>query len=116
MAMRDEDVQRLGEYVDEILPRRQPDISTQLLERMVRVEERIYHVEDRMLHVEEELRNQREDMNQRFADVQHAMDRRFEAADKRFDDMHHSFARTQWLIGIGFVMVTAAVTVFGVLG
>jgi hypothetical protein len=99
MALRDEDVQRIGEYVKpwlrgyvaELVPAGPTPVQTQLLERM--------------LHVEEELRLQRE-----------LIDERFETVDKRFDDAQRSFARMQWLIGIGFVMVTAAVTVFGILG
>ena len=125
MPLREEDVQRIGDYikpwirelVDAAVP--QPvlaGVDAQLLERMVRVEE--------------ELKAQRELMDQRFAAVDkrfedlmahsdkrfEAVDRRFEAMDKRFDDMHESFKRTQWLIGLGFVLVTAVVTVFGLLG
>jgi len=132
MPLREEDVQRIGDYikpwirelVDAAVP--QPvfaGVGAQLLERMVRVEE--------------ELKAQRELMDQRFAAVDkrfedlmaysdkrfEAVDRRFddvnkrfEAVDKRFDDMHESFKRTQWLIGLGFALVTAVVTVFGILG
>ena len=123
MPLREEDVQRIGDYikpwirelVDAAVP--QPvlaGINAQLLERMVRIEE--------------ELKAQRELMDQRFAAVDkrfedlmahsdkrfEAVDRRFEAVDKRFetvdkrfddvnrrfDDMHESFKRTQWLIGL----------------
>ena len=111
MPLREEDVQRIGDYikpwirelVDAAVP--QPvfaGVGAQLLERMVRVEE--------------ELKAQRELMDHRFA----AADKRFEDlmaySDKRFDDVHESFQRTQWLIGLGFVLVTAVVTVFGFLG
>ena len=62
-------------------------------------------------------------MDQRFADLQTAMDRRFEdsqaAMDRRFDDARaHSdrrFASLQWTILVGLAVVTAAVTVFGLL-
>lgn len=66
-------------------------LDAQLLERMVRVEE--------------ELKNQRE-----------IMDERFGAMDRRFEDMHEGFKRTQWLIGVGFVLVTTVVTIFGLIG
>lgn len=73
-----------------------------------------------------------EDVNQRFEDVNRRFDdvnlrfedvnRRFQDTNNRFGDMHsrfedmqESFRRTQWLIGIGFVMVTAVVTLFGVM-
>ncbi len=52
-----------------------------------------------------------EDVNRRFDDVNH----RFGDMASRFEDIQESFRRTQWLIGIGFVMVTAVVTVFGLI-
>lgn len=62
-----------------------------------------------------------ESMDQRFGDLIHHMDRRFESndrrfesMDKRFDDVQESFKRTQWLIGLGFILLTATVTIFGV--
>ena len=125
MSLREEDVQRIGDYIKpwirELVETAVPQpafvgVDAQLLERMVRVEE--------------ELKAQRELMDQRFAAVDkrfedlmahsdkrfEAVDRRFEVVDKRFDDMQESFKRTQWLIGLGFVLVTAVVTVFGLLG
>ena len=125
MPLREEDVQRIGDYIKpwirELVVAAVPQpvfagAGAQLLERMVRVEE--------------ELKSQRELMDQRFAavdkrfeavdkrfeDLMAYSDRRFEAVDKRFDDVNESFKRTQWLIGLGFVLVTAAVTVFGLLG
>ena len=54
------------------------------------------------------------------------MDKRFEAMDRRFVDQKEfmnaqfeqtraSVRRTDWLIGIGFTMVTVTVTLVGVL-
>ena len=110
MTLRDDDVRRIGDYVkpwirelvDQIVPRPAfAGIDQQLLERMVRVEE--------------ELKTQRELMDERFT----AVDKRFEDlishTDKRFDDIHESFKRSQWLIGLGFVLLTALVTVVGLL-
>jgi hypothetical protein len=106
MTLREEDIQRVGEYikpwirelVDRIVPRPAvAGIDAQLLERMVRVEE--------------ELKAQRELMDERFEFTRE----RFEAVDRRFDDVRESFKRTQWFIGIGFVIVTAVITLFGVL-
>ncbi|TVQ19941.1 MAG: hypothetical protein EA382_15805 [Spirochaetaceae bacterium] len=54
--------------------------------------------------------------DKRFDDALAHSDARFQAVDKRFDDVQASFARTQWLIGLGFVMLTAAITVFGFVG
>ena len=132
---------RLRELVLEIVPQqRAPGIDTQLLERMVRVEEelksqrelmidRFGFIEKRFELVEkrfEAVDNRFDDlihlMDKRFESVDkrfdgliHAMDKRFESVDKRFEDMQASFSRTQWLMGLGFVLITAAVTVFGLL-
>ena len=117
VTLRDDDVRRIGDYVkpwlrdlvDQIIPRPAfAGIEQQLLERMVRVEE--------------ELKSQRELMDARFTAVDkrfESMDKRFEDlishTDKRFDDVHESFRRSQWLIALGFVLLTAVVTVFGLL-
>ena len=117
MVLREEDVRRIGDYVkpwlrdlvSEAVPRRPADMDTRLLERMVRVEE--------------ELKAQREIMatrfeavDKRFDEMLHHSDKRFEAMDSRFDDLHRSFARTQWVMGFGFALLSAAVTVVGLLG
>ena len=95
----------LRELVLEMVPPQRPaGIDAQLLEHMVRVEE--------------ELKTQRELMVERFGFVEkrfESVEKRFESVDKRFEDVQASFGRTQWLMGLGFVMVTAAVTVFGLL-
>ncbi len=95
--------QNLRCWMDELSPDRQT-ISTQLLERMVRVEEHSSRMEHHMIRVEEELKAQRELMEVKF----NAVDQRFEAADKRF-------TLIQWVMGVGFVMIGTLVTVFGVL-
>ena len=56
-----------------------------------------------------------EQTNQRFDDLLAHSDRRFASLERRFEDVHRSIGRAQWAIGIGFVIVTALVTVFGVL-
>ena len=82
MALRDEDIGRIGDYVkpwlrnlvDNVVPRVEPGgVGSQLLERMVRVEE--------------ELKAQRQLMDERFG----FMERRFEAVDKRFDAVDKRF-------------------------
>ena len=99
VTLREDDIQRVGDYVkpwlrelvDRIVPRpATARIDAQLLERMVRVEE--------------ELKAQRE-----------LMDERFEFTKERFREVNEYFKRTQWLIGIGFVVVSAVITLFGVL-
>lgn len=136
--LREEDVQRIGEYVkpwlrevvEQVVPRSAlTAIDQQLLERMVRVEEELKSQRE-LMEVKFDAVDRRfqavdarfEAMDKRFEELIHHMDkrfestdRRFEAMDKRFDDMHESFKRTQWLMGLGFVLVTVVVTVFGVL-
>jgi len=96
VALRDEDIGRIGDYVkpwlrsvvEDMIPRHEPaGVGAQLLERMVRVEE--------------ELKSQRQLMDERFGFMEHrfaAMDKRFEemldhtnsrfdAVDKRFEEM-----------------------------
>jgi len=113
MALGPEDLKQILDYAkpwlrDAVLETAAPrlrEIDTQLLERMVRVEE--------------ELKAQRELMAERF----NVVDRRFEdmlaASEQRFADMRSysdkRFAALQWSLVVGFTIVTAAVTVFGLL-
>lgn len=78
MALRDEDIGRIGDYVkpwlrsvvEDMIPRHEPGgVGAQLLERMVRVEE--------------ELKSQRQLMDERFG----FMERRFAAMDNRFEEL-----------------------------
>ena len=102
MALQEQDVRRIGEYVKpwiaetvrsvvrEVIPEPRTTIDVPLLERMVRVEE--------------ELKSQRE-----------LMAVRFEALDQRFDQTSAQIRRTDIFMGIGFTMVTVAVTLVGIL-
>ncbi len=102
MVLRDEDVQRIAEYVKpwisenvrtavrDAVPNRVSGLDIPLLERMVRVEE--------------ELKSQRE-----------LMTVRFEAMDRRFDATTAQIRRTDWFMGIGFTIVTVAVMLVGLL-
>ena len=139
MALRDEDIWRIGDYVkpwlrsvvEDMIPRHEPAVvGAQLLERMVRVEE--------------ELKAQRQLMNERFGFMEHrfaAMDNRFEelldhtnsrfeAVDKRFEEslehtntrfadltaqMNARFTSLSWMIGVGFVVITSLTTLYAML-
>ena len=125
VTMRDEDVRRIGDYVkpwlrdlvDQIIPRPAiAGIDQQRLEKQFesmdkRFEELISHIDKRFESVDRRF----ESMDKRFGDLITHTDKRFESMDKRFDDVHESLKRTQWLIGLGFVLLTAVVTVFGLL-
>ncbi len=87
-----------------------------LLERIVRVEERIeslsvlmkqtiHFMEKRFEAVDKRF----EALDKRFEDMQKYMEKRFEAVDKRFEDMNKRFNSLQWMIGIGFTLMTTAI-------
>lgn len=118
-------------------------IDEQLLERMVRIEEELKSQRE-LMEIKFDAVDRRfeavdarfEAQDARFVSINarfEAVDKRFESmdarfvsmdarfedlihhSDRRFDDMHSSFRRTQWLMGLGFVLVTAVVSVFGML-
>ena len=128
MTIGDRELQKIGEYVkgnlrgwmDEVRP--QSDVTTQLLERSVRIEEelragrqlmevRFEAVDRRFEAVDwrfEDVNTRFEDMNTRFED----MNTRFEDMNNRFGDMDRRFSGMQWLIGIGLVVITTLMSVY----
>ncbi len=91
MALKKEELQIIGKYVQEHLTEWLPDQSYSS-------KGSIYPIElgERMVRVEEELKNQRELMKQGFDQndkrmemLQINMDKRFEQVDKRFDDVNN---------------------------
>ena len=143
MALRDEDIGRIGDYVkpwlrsvvEDMIPRHEPaGVGAKLLERMVRVEE--------------ELKAQRQLMDERFGFMERrfeavdkrfeavdkhfdAVDKRFDAVDKRFEEnlehtnvrfadltaqMNARFTTLTWMIGVGFVVITSLTTLYALLG
>lgn len=142
MVLREEDVRRIGDYVkpwlrdivSEVAPRPSADVSTQLLERMVRVEEELkaqrelfaerFSVMDRRFEaMDQRFVDVTATMDQRFADNQALMESRFAdtktTMDQRFADaktnMNQRFTSMQWAMLVGFSVVTAVVTLFGLL-
>ena len=143
MALQDADLERIGRYVQSQLPgwldaADRPLPGVHIVERLTRLEDAILSGQELM---RSEFRAQRDLMDRRFDGVQKqfesmqkqmddrftavlreievraaASDKRFEAVDKRFDDMQANFARTQWLIGIGFVVLGSLVSVLHLLG
>ena len=119
MIIGNPELERIGDYVKshlrgwlaELAPAPVPDVSTQLLERMVRVEEELKPQRGLMIIRFDAVDRRFEAVDRRFE----AEDRRFEAMDKRFDDMNKRFGLIQWVMGIGFVMIGTLVTIFGVL-
>ena len=113
MALGAEDVKRIVDYAKpwlrdtilELAPHRSSEIDAQLLERMVRVEEELKAQREliavRFEVVDKRFEDTQATMNSRFGDMQANM-------DKRFTSM-------QWTILVGLAVVTAVVTVFGLL-
>jgi hypothetical protein len=95
------ELNQIGEYVQANLPRwldtagfRTPERDIDLIERTVRLEEA--------------LKNQFELMKQGFD----LMEKRFEQIDKRFEQVDKRFNSMQWLIGIGFTLLTIVMTAY----
>ena len=142
MTLRDEDVDRIGEYVKpwlrklvgEMAPRQElGGAGTQLLERMVRVEEELKAqrtlMDERFGFMARRFEDMFEYMNTRFDAVDkrfEAVDRRFEVVDKRFESVDKRFEESNeninvrfktltWMIGVGFVVLTSLTTLFALL-
>ncbi len=115
MALAEEDLQQIGEYVKR-------HISDWIAEQSLGQPPVVYEIElrERMVRVEEELKHQRELMRQGFEQVDKRlellkadMDKRFEQVDKRFEQMDKRFDEMLkrhdkhflWLIGF---MATSA--------
>ena len=108
MALAQEDLERLGDYV-------KAHIGDWLAEQSLGKPAVVYEIElrERMVRVEEELRHQRElmregfaqmdkrfeamqkTMDQRFETMQKTMDQRFEQVDKRFEQVDKRFESVQ---------------------
>lgn len=109
MALAQEDLRQIGEYVKEHISDWLTEQSlgkppvvyeSELRERMVRVEEELKHQRELMrqgfARMDERFAAMREDMDKRFEQV----DRRFEQIDKRFDDMLKRHDKHfLWLVG-----------------
>jgi len=105
--MQDDQLEAIAEQVKEKMilwldekhiypfPERSPDISTQLLERMVRVEEGIKHqnetIEKLISQTDRRFTETNETMDRRFKETNETMDRRFketnETMDRRFTEL-----------------------------
>ncbi len=101
MALAEEDLQQIGEYVKR-------HISDWIAEQSLGRPPVVYEIElrERMVRVEEELKHQRELMRQGFEQV----DKRFEQVDKRFDEMLKRHDKHfLWLIG--FIATSAGLVI-----
>ncbi len=136
MAIKKEELQIIGEYVQEHLSEWLPEKTTytsnisypiELTERMIRVEEE--------LKIQRELMKQGfEGMDKRFVLMQHNIDKRFEQVDKRFEQVDKHFEQVDKhfeslerhfdkrftmmfsFITIGFVVIATMMSVFQFLG
>jgi len=97
MALAQEDLEQLGDYV-------KAHIGDWLAEQSLGKPAVVYEIElrERMVRVEEELRHQRElmregfaQMDKRFEAMQKTMDQRFEQVDKRFESVQQDIRGLQ---------------------
>jgi len=115
MALAEEDLQQIGEYVKR-------HISDWIAEQSLGKPPVVYEIElrERMVRVEEELKHQRELMRQGFEQVDKRLeqvdkrfeqvDKRFEQVDKRFDEMLKRHDKHfLWLIG--FIAASAGLVI-----
>jgi len=140
MALSNEEIARIGDYLKDYLPQwvrefNSPALTTNamLLERLIRLEEelkaqrelmeaRFAAMDKRFESVDkrfESMDKRFESMDKRFEDLIHYMDKRFEDLihymDKRFDSMNNRFSSLQWMIGLGFTLIAALMAVFNFL-
>lgn len=90
MALAEEDLQQIGEYVKE-------HISDWLVERSLGKPPVVYEFElrERMVRVEEELKAQRDLMREGFNTIRAEMNLRLEQVDKRFEQVDRRFESVQ---------------------
>ena len=99
----------------ESMDERFAELISHINNRFEAVDKRFESVDKRFEELISGIDKRFEMVDKRFGELISHTDNRFESSDKRFDDVHESFKRTQWLIGLGFVLLTAVVTVFGLL-
>ena len=86
-------------------------------EAILREMDKRFDAVDRRFEEQREQTNKRfEAVDKRFEEQREQTNKRFESVDKRFDDVQANFARTQWLIGVGFVVLGTMVSIFHFLG
>ena len=123
MALAQEDLQQIGEYVkahigDWIAEQSlgQPPVvyEIELRERMVRVEEELKHQRELMRKSFEQVDKRFEQVDKRLDLMKAEMDKRFEQVDKRFDEMLKRHDKHfLWLVGF---IVTGAGLVITAIG
>ena len=97
----------------ELMEQRFASMQKQMDERFASVDQRFESVQKQM---DDRFTAVQKQMDDRFTAVLREIEVRAAASDKRFDDMQANFARTQWLIGIGFVVLGSLVSVLHLLG
>ncbi|HOO73581.1 MAG TPA: hypothetical protein PK926_17610 [Spirochaetota bacterium] len=117
MAIKEEELIIIGNYVQKQLPGWLDSLSYQRTMRMWDMELR-----ERVVRVEEELKNQRELIKQGFEQVDRRIDqvdKRIDQMDKRIDHMDRRFELFEKrltvitvLMGTGFTMLTVLISIF----
>jgi hypothetical protein len=94
MALSERDLEQVGDYV-----------RARILDW---IPVPVLNLNERIVRVEEELKLQRELMQRGFDE----MDRRFGEMDRRFEDANKRFLGQNWLIGIGFVLLSTLMSLY----
>ncbi len=104
------------DYEFEYLDKRLELIETRINMTDKRLEEMIRFMDKRFEAVDKRLEEQKEYMDKRFEEQLHYMDKRFEEQlhymDKRFEDMNKKFGVLQWVMILGFTLMTALMSVY----
>lgn len=130
MALSDEEIARIGQYIKKYLPQWTQEISQPLVPANTVVLERLIRLEEELKAQRELMESRFNEWDKRFEDLIHymdkrfqAVDKRFESVDKRFEDLIHymdkrfdavdrRFSSIQWMMGIGFTLLAALMAVF----
>ena len=114
MALNDTDLQRIGDYVKVNMYGWLLEVAPNVV-AVPQILERLERIEQELVVQRHELKAQRELMEARFAAVDKRfedMNKRFEDMNERFGDMNKRFTGMQWMVGGGFALLGAAMTVF----
>jgi len=105
MELGEKELEKIGSYVQSHLPEWMGEIRR---ERELNLVERIVRVEEGLKNMHEVMEARFTAVNQRFEDINN----RFEDVNKRFEDMDKRFSQVQWMMGLGFTLLSILMGVF----
>ncbi len=88
----------------------------EISDRVARLEARFEQIDKRFDQIDKRFEELIHYMDKRFEELIHYVDKRFEeqnrSMDKRFESVEKRLSFQQWLIGAGFLVLTALMTVY----